>query len=115
MAASVEPAGGAGEDRRYTADQAARRSVGTTLNGGDLLAVLANAAVDAAGPGHPHPIVVTAQFVAAPEPGPAEIVVRLRRRGRTAAQLHVELRSGAAVCVEALVTCGRLQPAGRKR
>ncbi|MFL6128359.1 MAG: thioesterase family protein [Mycobacteriales bacterium] len=112
VAAAVRPAGVAGEEHRYTAELDPHWSVGSKLNGGYLLAVLANAAVDVAGAGHPHPVAVAAQFVAAPGPGPAEIAVRLRRRGRTAAQLHAELRSGGTSCVEALLTCGRLPPAG---
>lgn len=111
MAAAVRPADVTGEVHLYTAELDGQWSVGTKLNGGYLLAVVANAAVHVAGAAHPHPVAVSAQFVAAPEPGPAEVAVRLRRRGRTAAQLHAELRSGGAVCVEALVTCGRLRPA----
>lgn len=110
-AAAVRPAGVAGDVHRYTADLDGQWSIGPKLNGGYLLAVLANAAVDAAGPGHPHPVAVSAQFVAAPDPGPAEIAVRLRRRGRTAAQLHAELHSGGTLRVEALLTCGRLPAA----
>jgi hypothetical protein len=111
VAAAVRAAEVTREAYRYTAELDGQWSVGDKLNGGYLLAVLANATVDAAGPGHPHPVSVAAQFVTAPEPGPAEVAVRVRRRGRAAAQLHAELRSGSAVCVDALVTCGRLQPA----
>jgi Thioesterase-like superfamily len=111
VAVAVRPAGSTGDAHDYTADLDGQWSVVSKLNGGYLLAVLATAAVDAAGPDHPHPTAVTAQFVASPEPGPAEVSVRIRRRGRTVVQLHAELRSGGACCVEALVTCGRLQPA----
>jgi hypothetical protein len=110
-AAAVRSAGTAGAEHRYTADLDGQWSIAGKLNGGYLLAVLANAAVHTAGPAHPHPVAVAAHFVTSAEAGPAEIAVRLRRRGRTAAQLHAELRSGGTVCVEALVTCGRLTPA----
>jgi acyl-coenzyme A thioesterase PaaI-like protein len=110
-AVAVRPTGAGGEVHRYAADLDGQWSVGDKLNGGYLLAVLAAAAVHTAGPDHPHPTVVSAHFVTAPEPGPAEVSVRLRRRGRTVAQLHAELHAGGALCVEALVTCGRLQPA----
>ena len=65
-AAAVRAAGATGEVRRYTAELDGQWAVGSKLNGGYLLAVLANAAVDAAGPGHPHPVAVTA-------PGPLQV------------------------------------------
>lgn len=107
-AAAVRPAG---EPGRFTAELDPGWCIGDKLNGGYLLAVLAGAAVAVTGPQHPHPEAVSAHFVAAPEPGPAEVTVQLLRRGRAAAQLHAVLSAGGRRCVEALLTCGRLAPA----
>jgi hypothetical protein len=89
--------------------------VGTKPNGGYLLAVLARAAVDATADGtadgevaHPHPTAVSAHFLAAPDPGPAQVQIEMLRRGRSASQLRASLTAGGRRCVEALVTCGRL-------
>ena len=109
-AVAVRPTGEAGS---FTARLDPQWSIGDKLNGGYLLAVLAEAATAVTGPDHPHPEAVSAHFVAAPEPGPAEVTVRLLRQGRAAAQVHAVLSSGGRRCVEALLTCGRLAPAGR--
>lgn len=86
-------------------------SIGTKPNGGYLLAVLARAAVAGAGPELPHPAAVSAHFLAAPDPGPAEVAVEVLRRGRSATQARATLTAGGVRCVEALVTCGQLPPA----
>ncbi len=109
-AVAVRPTGEAGS---FTARLDPQWSIGDKLNGGYLLAVLAEAATAVTGPDHPHPEAVSAHFVAAPEPGPAEVTVRLLRQGRAAAQVHAVLSAGGRRCVEALLTCGRLAPAGR--
>ena len=109
-AVAVRPAGKPGS---FTAQLEPRWGIGDKLNGGYLLAVLAEAATAVTGPEQPHPEAVSAHFVAAPEPGPAEVSVRLLRRGRTAAQVHAVLSAGGRRCVEALLTCGRLAPATR--
>jgi hypothetical protein len=62
VAAPVRATGATGEVHRYPAELDGQWSVGVKLNGGHLLAVLGNAAVDAAGAGHPHPVAVTALF-----------------------------------------------------
>ena len=98
-----------GESYRAELDPA--WSIGTKPNGGYLLAVLARAAVDTAGPEHPHPNVVSGHFLAAPPAGPAELRVQPLRTGRSAAQLRVGLFADGQHCVEALVTCGPLPPA----
>lgn len=98
------------EPGAFTAELDPRWGIGTKLNGGYLLAVLAEAATAVAGPDHPHPEAVSATFVSAPDPGPAAVSVRLLRRGKSASQLQVTLTAGGRCCVEALVTCGRLAP-----
>jgi Acyl-CoA thioesterase C-terminal domain/Acyl-CoA thioesterase N-terminal domain len=111
-ASAVEPLG----NGRYGAALDAGWSIGTKPNGGYLLAVLTRAAVAEAAIGAsadlPHPAAVSAHFLAAPDPGPAEVTVEVLRRGRSASQARATLVAGDTRCVEALVTCGRLAPAG---
>src|SRR5436190_677247 len=59
----------------------------------------------------PHPLVASAHYLASPEPGPAELTVQVLRLGRRTAQTRVSLATAAGLCVEALVTCGHLDPA----
>lgn len=109
VATAVEPVA----DGRYAAALDPLWSIGTKPNGGYLLSVLARAATAAAGPEAPHAVAVSAHFLAAPEPGPAEVEVTVLRRGRSATQLRATLHAGGTRCVEALVTCGSLpEPAG---
>jgi acyl-Coa thioesterase superfamily protein/acyl-CoA thioesterase superfamily protein len=108
VATAVRPAGAG----RYEAVLDGQWRIGTKPNGGYLLAVLARAAVEAAGPEHPHPAAVSAHYLAAPEAGPAVVEVEMLRRGRSAAQLRATLLAGGARCVDALVTCGQLPPTG---
>ena len=111
-ASHVEPLG----PGRYGAQLDPGWAIGSKPNGGYLLAVLARAAVAEAATGAvaelPHPAAVSAHFLAAPDPGPAEVAVEVLRHGRTASQLRATLSAGGKRCVEALVTCGRLRPAG---
>lgn len=108
QATAVEPAG----DGRYAVHLDPGWRIGTKPNGGYLLAVLARAAVAAAGSAElPHPAAVSAHFLAAPDPGPAEVEVVVLRRGRSAAQARATLVAGGVRCVEALVTCGLLPAA----
>lgn len=79
------------------------------LHGGYLLAVVTEAALRSADPErHPHPVAVQATYAAAPSRGPAEIVVRPLKAGRTYASLHASLVQDGRPTVEVLVTAGRL-------
>jgi acyl-coenzyme A thioesterase PaaI-like protein len=80
-------------------------------NGGYLLSVLGRAALAEVGAGYPHPLVASAHYVAPPELGPADLTVQVLRLGRRTAQTRVSLATAAGPCVEALVTCGQLDPA----
>jgi hypothetical protein len=100
-----------GSPGRYAADLDPRWRIGTKPNGGYLLALLARAAADEAGPDDPHPVAVSAHYLSAPDAGPAEVEVTVLRRGRSAVQLRAGLLVGGSRCAEALATCGRL-PAG---
>ena len=54
---------------------------------------------------------MSATYVAAPDPGPAEIVTDVLRSGRTASQVAARLVQGGQTCVEATLTVGTLDPA----
>jgi hypothetical protein len=111
-ATAVEPLGRG----RYGAMLDPAWAIGTKPNGGYLLAVLARAAVAEAAHGAiadlPHPAAVSAHYLAAPDSGPAEVAVEVLRQGRSATQTRATLYAGGVRCVEALVTCGKLAPAG---
>jgi hypothetical protein len=77
-------------------------------NGGYLLALAARAALEAAG--QPHPLAVSAHFLAPADPGPAELEVARLRAGRTLAMTSVTLVQEGAARMAALVTTGRLDP-----
>ncbi|HEY6744973.1 MAG TPA: thioesterase family protein [Mycobacteriales bacterium] len=110
-ASAVESLGGG----RYGAVLDPGWAIGTKPNGGYLLTVLARAAVAGAAidaiADLPHPAAVSAHFLAAPDPGPAEVAVEVLRHGRSASQVRATLYAGGTRSVEALVTCGRLGPA----
>jgi acyl-coenzyme A thioesterase PaaI-like protein len=108
---AVASAVGKNGENSYAAEVDPLWAIGTKPNGGYLTAILARAAVDAAGPDHPHPVAVSAHFVAAPAPGPVDVQVEVLRRGRSAAQVRATLSAGGTPLVEALVTCGRLPSA----
>jgi hypothetical protein len=90
--------------------------IGTKPHGGYLLTLMTRAAVAEAAIGAPaelpHPAAVSAHYLYAPDPGPAEVTVEVLRQGRTASQARATLFAGGRRCVEALVTCGRLAPSG---
>ncbi|MGH3744816.1 MAG: acyl-CoA thioesterase domain-containing protein, partial [Mycobacteriales bacterium] len=79
------------------------------LHGGYLLAVITETALRSVDPTvHPHPVSVQASYAGAPLRGPAEIVVRRVKTGRTFATLHASLQQEGQPKVEVLVTAGRL-------
>lgn len=107
-ATAVEPRdGGAGFD----ADLDPQWSVSTRLHGGYLLAVLGRAAGRTAPSAHPHLTSITGAFLAAPEPGPAQVMVEVLRSGRSVTHLRARLLQNGAPCVEALISQGRLTEA----
>jgi acyl-coenzyme A thioesterase PaaI-like protein len=111
-ATALRPAG----EGRYDVELDPAWQIAGRLNGSYLLAVAGRAALTelaSAGdrPRYPHPLVATAHFVASPGPGPATACVEVLRRGNRTAQTRVSLGTAAGVAVEALVTCGSLDPA----
>jgi len=83
-----------------------RWGIGGKIHGGYLLRHLAAASVSDE---HPHPLAVSAHFLRAPDPGTADIKVDELRVGRRVRQARASLSQGD-LCVEALVTSGRLDP-----
>ena len=80
------------------------------LHGGWLLETLTAAALERTG--HPHPLAVSAHFVAAPTLGPAVVEVEPLREGRTVGSLRARLAQDGRPKVEVLVTAGTLPPVG---
>lgn len=83
-----------------------RWGIGGKIHGGYLLRHLAAAVVSDQ---HPHPLAVSAHFLRAPDPGTTDLEVDVLRTGRRVTQSRVSLRQ-ADLCVESLVTTGRLDP-----
>jgi len=83
---SLEPVGGG----RYAGALDAGWSVGGGINGGFQLA-LAGAAISAHLPGKPDPVTVSAYYLSAGTPGPAEVTVDVRRDGGRLATVAADL------------------------
>ncbi len=114
----------AGAPGQFDADLNAHWTIGPKPHGGVMIALCANAArtayADGASDGqHAHPIAVSANYLAAPDPGPVRLVTTIRKRGRRIGLVDVELvqgdrapggqeRSdrGMKTCVHAVVTLG---------
>jgi acyl-CoA thioesterase len=79
-------------------------AIGGKPNGGYLLAILARAACEATAA--PAPLVVSGHFLRAPDPGPAEVVVDVARRGRRVSSARSTLWQGGKPCLDALISTG---------
>lgn len=99
----------------WTAELHEGWTVGGGLNGGYLLAVLGRALREAL-PGKPDPLSVSAYYISASTPGPAQVRVRVRREGRAtataAAELVQDVDGQELVRITALATYGDLTRAG---
>jgi hypothetical protein len=96
-------------DGTFAATLPSSWTVGGKPHGGFLVALMARAAVAAAGGSPaPDPLTVSAQFLRAPEVGPVLLRAEVRKTGRqtTVVGVHVEQRGQS--CVEGVVTTGRL-------
>jgi hypothetical protein len=87
-------------------------AIGGKIHGGYLLAEIAKAALTTLPAQHPHPLAVSAQFVSAPDAGPAELLVEPLRAGRSVSSLRARVLQGDAVRTEVMITAGMLPPAG---
>ncbi|GAB3131798.1 thioesterase family protein [Tsukamurella serpentis] len=99
-------------DGGYLAEIDPTWSVGSKVHGGALLAVMASAAQAAY---HDDPgadpeqaaVVVSAEYLGAPDPGTVELRTTVRKRGRTTSVIGVEAVQGERVYVQAAVTLAR--------
>lgn len=102
-------------DGRYAARLGADWTIGPKAHGGLLMALLANAALARLAADHPgaapDPLVVAADFLRAPDPGPVELRTELLRAGRSASVVAVRLLQGDRPMLTATVTAGRLPAA----
>jgi acyl-coenzyme A thioesterase PaaI-like protein len=87
-------------------------TIGPKVHGGAMLALCANAARTAcAGPPDgpdavQQPVVVSASFLWAPDPGPMQLVASIRKRGRRISVVDVELTQDDRTAVHAVVNLG---------
>ncbi len=80
------------------------------LHGGWLLEQLAGAALERTA--QPHPLVVSAHYLAVPRIGAATIVVEPLREGRSVANLRARFEQEGKPKVEAIISTGTLPPGG---
>jgi Thioesterase-like superfamily len=88
-------------------------TIGGRPNGGYLLAMLGRAAAALVGSGSV--VAASAHYLRSPDPGPAEIVGEVLRRGRSLSQVRARLSQGDRTAVEALLTVGLLDPVATPR
>jgi len=98
-------------------------TIGPKVHGGVMVALCAKAAReaygahpraagqgrDAAGMSSPHPVAVSANFLAAPDPGEVQLITTIVKRGRRVGLVDVELVQNRRACVRAVVTVGELE------
>lgn len=92
----------------YQANLNEHWTIGPKIHGGVMVALCAKAAREAYSGGAPgaHPVAVSANFLAAPDPGPVRLSTAVRKRGRRIGLVDVELLQGERSCVHAVVTLG---------
>src|SRR5690349_8867512 len=75
-------------------------TIGPKIHGGVMLALCAKAARTAVGQ-DVEPLVVSANYLRAPDPGPVELEVAVRKRGRQVNLVDVDLTQDGRVAVRA--------------
>ena len=80
-------------------------------HGGRLLELVTGAGVALLD--HPHPLAVSAHFLAAPRLGPAVVEREVLRAGRSVSTVHARLVQNGRTCLDAVVTAGRLDTPGQ--
>ena len=90
----------------YAADLNPHWTIGPKIHGGVLVALCAKAAHLAIGSAELQPLVVSANFLGAPDPGPVRLTTAVRKRGRRISVVDVELQQGQRTAVRATVTVG---------
>lgn len=96
------------DDGLFDADLDAGWTIGPKLHGGYLLALITRAVTTACDPQTPDPVAVSAQFLHAPGPGPAQVRVEPIKLGRTAAVWRAVLAQSGRDALDVTVTTGRL-------
>jgi acyl-coenzyme A thioesterase PaaI-like protein len=81
-------------------------TIGPKVHGGAMVALCANAARTAYGGAGQQPVVVSANFLWAPDPGAMRLMTSIRKRGRRISVVDVELTQGDRTAVHAVVTLG---------
>lgn len=94
-------------EETYAADLAPGWVVGRGVNGGYLLSVAGNA-LRHHFPDKPDPVAISAHYLSASVPGPAEVTVGVRHDGGSLATATVELSQGGVLRLTALATYGDL-------
>lgn len=95
-----------GEATTYDVDLDLGWSIGGKPNGGYLMALVANAALDATG--RAHALASSGHFLRPPDGGPAEVRVEVMKRGRTVSTARATLWQDGRACLDLLVTAGEL-------
>ncbi|BCI91430.1 hypothetical protein NIIDMKKI_66360 [Mycobacterium kansasii] len=91
-------------------------TIGPKVHGGAMMALCANAArmayAGAAAQPALQPVVVSANFLWAPDPGAMRLVTSIRKRGRRIGVVDVELTQSERTAVHAVVTLGEPEHQG---
>ncbi|KZS72725.1 hypothetical protein A4G29_16455 [Mycobacterium kansasii] len=91
-------------------------TIGPKVHGGAMMALCANAARMAYGGAAPQPalqpVVVSANFLRAPDPGAMRLVTSIRKRGRRIGVVDVELTQGERTAAHAVITLGEPEHQG---
>jgi acyl-coenzyme A thioesterase PaaI-like protein len=99
-----------GRPGEFTANLNEHWTIGPKVHGGVMVALCGKAARESYRNGGPsevsHPVAVSANFLAAPDPGAVRVVTTLRKRGRRIGLVDVDLVQGQRSCVHAVVTLG---------
>ncbi|MDF1603969.1 thioesterase family protein [Nocardioides sp. YIM 152315] len=98
-------------DTSYAAEVDPGWVVGGGVNGGYLLALIGTALRETF-PKKPDPLAVSAHYLSAATPGPATVVVDVRREGGSVGTASAELRQGEETRIAALATYGDLERLG---
>lgn len=94
-------------DGEFKAELSPGWLVGAGVNGGYALAVIGNA-VRASLPAKPDPLVISAYYLSATAPGPAQVTTRLLRDGGSIATVAAELVQDGTTRITTLATYGDL-------
>ena len=104
----VEQSGPDRTGRVYLAELNKHWTIGHKVHGGAMVALCANAGRTACEgqSSRLQPVAVSANFLAAPDPGPMRLQTEIRKRGRRISVVDVELTQGGRIAVHAVVTLG---------